>query len=127
MKVTRFVVVSVGLQFMNAVLAGTASATPIVACQSDWGVLQGDMVAVKSSFTNHEDYVGGLKELYSVWPRLEDVKHPFVEEDLTAFQTKLNALATAPQAKLDPAVAQRLTAEAQDVIDCANTLDQPPP
>jgi hypothetical protein len=126
MKVTRLVVVSVGLQFMNAVLAGTASATPIVACTSDWDVLQGDLVASKSSFTNHEDYVAGLEKLYSVWPRLSDVKHPFVEEDLTDFQTKVNALATAPQAKLDPAVAQRLTAEAQNVIDCANTLDKPP-
>jgi hypothetical protein len=108
---------------MNAVLAGTALATPIVACQSDWNVLYGSLVAAKSSFTNHEDYVGGLEKLYSVWPRLSDVTHPFVEEDLTDFQARVNALATAPQAKLDPAVAQRLTAEAQDVIDCANTLD----
>jgi hypothetical protein len=126
MRVTRLVVVSVGLQLMNTVLPGTVSATPIVACQSDWNVLQGDTVTAKSSFRNHEDYVGGLEKLYSVWPRLSDVTHPFVEEDLTDFQTKVNALATAPQAKLDPAAAQRLAAEAQDVIDCANTLDKPP-
>jgi hypothetical protein len=111
---------------MDAVLAGTASATPIGACQSDWNVLEGDLVAAKSSFANHEDYLGGLERLYSVWPRLSDVKHPFVEEDLADFQIRVNALAAAPQAKLDPAVARRLTAEAQDVIDCANTLDKPP-
>ena len=125
MKPTRLAVVSVGLLILNVVLAGTASATPVVACQTMFSALRDNTLAVRSSFTSPDDFMGSIKQLDSVWPRLADVKHPYVEEDLTAFQTRLTGLAG--QAKFDPAAAQRLNAQAQDVIDCANTLDVPPP
>jgi hypothetical protein len=124
MKLTRIVWVLAGLLFLNGVLAGTASATPIVACQILQWPLRQNTYAAKSSFTNPQDLTANLQILDSVLMRLTDVKHPYVEEDLTRFQTNLNTLAA--QRKLDPAVAQTLSAQAQDVIDCANTLDQPP-
>jgi hypothetical protein len=37
-------------------------------------------------------------------------------------QTTLNALATAPKPKVDPAVAQALSAEAQGVVVCINEI-----
>jgi hypothetical protein len=43
-------------------------------------------------------------------------------QKLVNFQTTLNTLATEPKAKVDPAVAQSLIAEAQGVIDCVNTV-----
>jgi hypothetical protein len=124
MKLTRIVWVLAGLLFLNGVLAGTASATPIVACQILQWPLRQNTYAAKSSFTNPQDLTANLQILDSVLMRLTDVKHPYVEEDLTRFQTNLNTLAA--QRKLDPAVAQTLSAQAQDVIDCANTLDQRP-
>jgi hypothetical protein len=127
MKRTRLAVVVAGLISLTGAPAGTASATAIVDCQILWWTLELDTHAAGSSFTNHQDFTDSLAILQSVWPRLEDVKHPFVEEDMTRFQMKLNGLAAASPPNLDPSVAQRLSAEAQDVIVCANTLDLPPP
>jgi hypothetical protein len=124
MKLTRLVAALIGLLCLNGALAGTASATPVIACQNLYWPLRIDTYAAKSSFTNQQDLTDNLKILDSVSMRLTDVKHPFVEEDMTRFQTNLGALAT--QGKLDPPVAQRLSAQAQDLIDCANTLDLPP-
>jgi hypothetical protein len=124
MRLTRLVVVLVGLLCLNGGLVGTASATPVTACQNLYWPLRIDTYAAKSSFTNQRDLTDNLNILDSVSMRLADVKHPFVEEDMTRFQTNLGALAA--QGKLDPPVGQRLSAQAQDVIDCANTLDLPP-
>jgi L-aminopeptidase/D-esterase-like protein len=124
MTLTRLVVVLVGLLLGSGALTGNASATPVTACQNLYWPLREGTYNAKSSFTNQQDLTDNLKILDSVSMRLTDVKHPFVDEDLTRYQTNLGALAT--QGKLDPAVAQRLSAQAQDVIDCANTLDMPP-
>jgi len=124
MKQTRLVAVAVALLCLSGGRAGTASATPTIACQELHWPLRLDTYNAKSSFTNPQDLTDNLKILDSVWMRLTDVKHPYVEEDMTRFQTNLGSLAA--QGKLDPAVAQRLSGEAQGVIDCAVTLDRPP-
>ena len=41
---------------------------------------------------------------------------------LVDFQTTLNALATAPKPKVDPAVAQALSADARGVVVCINEI-----
>jgi len=54
--------------------------------------------------------------------KLAEGKNADAVQKLVDFQTTLNALATARQPKVDPAVAQSLIAEAQGVIDCINTI-----
>ena len=46
-------------------------------------------------------------------------------QKLTDFQTTLNALATAPKAKIDQMVAQNLAAQTQEVIVCINSVGTP--
>lgn len=121
MKLTRMVVVLVGLLYLNGVLAGTATATPVFACQVAHHNLRTDTFAAQSSFTNRKDWTDSLDHLDAVWPRLEGgYKDPVAVEELNDFRATMTALAT--QAKIDPAVAQRLATQAQDIIDCDNSL-----
>lgn len=114
MKLTRTVVVFIGLLFLNGVLAATASATPVVACQVQHGTLQADLRAAKSSFTNQTEFESSQKLLTDAWPNLTGgFKDPVAVQKMTDFQTTLDA---------DPAVTQRLAAQAQDIIDCVNSL-----
>ena len=126
MKLRRVVVVVVavvaGLLFLNGVLAETSSATMSpIECQVPFLDLQHDTYASRSSFTNQADFTANYAKLFVVWPRLTGgVAPPDTLQFLTDFQTALNALAAATPPKIDPAVAQRLAAGAQDVIDCVN-------
>ena len=126
MKLIRMVVVVVvvvaGLLFLNGVLAGTSSATMSpVECQASFLDLQHDTYASRSSFTNQTDFTESYAKLFAVWPRLTGaIAPPDTLQILTDYQTALNALAAASPPKIDPAVAQRLVAGAQDVIDCVN-------
>lgn len=54
--------------------------------------------------------------------KLAEGKNADAVEKLVDFQATLNALATAPKPKIDPAVAQSLITEAQGVIDCINMI-----
>lgn len=122
MKLIRVVAVLAGLLFLNGVLAGTSSATMSpVECQASFLGLQHDTYASRSSFTNQRDFTESYAKLFVVWPRLTGaIAPPDTLQILTDFQTDLNALAAASPPKIDPAVAQRLVAGAQDVIDCVN-------
>lgn len=124
MKLTRVVVVvvSAGLLFLNGVLAGTSSATMSpVECQASFLDLQHDAYASRSSFTNQKDFTDSYGKLIAVWPRLTGgLAPPDTQQILTDYQTALNALAAASPPKIDLAVAQRLVAGAQGIIDCVN-------
>ena len=114
MKLTRTVAVFVGLLFLNGVLAGTASATPVLACQVQHSTLQADLRAAKSSFANQTDFDRSQTILTDVWMHLTGGhQDPVAVQRLTDFQTTLNA---------DPALAQRLAAQAQGIIDCVNSF-----
>jgi hypothetical protein len=120
MKLIRVVVVVAGLLFLNGVLAGTSSATMSpIECQVPFLDMQRDTYASRSSFTNQTDFTESYAKLYAIWPRLTGgIAPPDTVPLLTDFQTALNSLAAASPPKIDPAVAQRLVAGAQDVIDC---------
>jgi hypothetical protein len=122
MKLMRVGVVLAGLPLLNGVLAGTSSATMSpVECQASFLDLQHDTYASRSSFTNPTDYTQSYAKLFVVWPRLTGaVAPPDTVQILSDFQTELNGLAAASPPKIDPAVAQRLVAGAQDVVDCVN-------
>jgi hypothetical protein len=122
MKLIRVAVVVAGLLFLNGVLAETSSATMSpVECQVSFVYMQRDTYASRSSFTNQTDFTQSYAKLFAVWPRLTGaIAPPDTLQILTDFQTALNALAAASPPKIDPAVAQRLVAGAQDVIDCVN-------
>jgi hypothetical protein len=122
MKLIRVVVVVAGLLFLNGVLAGTSSATMSpVECQVPFLDVQHDTYASRSSFTNQTDFTESYAKLFAVWPRLTGgIAPPDTLQILTDFQTALNALAAASPPKIDPVIAQRLVAGAQDVIDCVN-------
>jgi hypothetical protein len=122
MKLIRVVVVLAGLLFLNGVLAGTSSATMSpVECQASFLDLQHDTYVSRSSFTSQTDFTASYAKLFVVWPRLTGaVAPPDTLQILADFQTDLNALAAASPPKLDPVIAQRLVAGAQDVIDCVN-------
>jgi FIMAH domain-containing protein len=80
-------------------------------------------VTAQTSFTNAKDFNGLLAKLDAASGKLAEGKNADAVQKLVDFQTTLNALATAPKPKVDPAVAQSLTAEARVVIDCINTID----
>jgi hypothetical protein len=63
-----------------------------------------------------------IEKLDAASVKLTEGKNADAVEKLVDFQTTLNALATAPKPKVDPAVAQSLTTEAQGVIDCINVI-----
>jgi hypothetical protein len=122
MKLIRVLVAVTGLLSLNGVLAGTSSATMSpIECQVPFLDVQHDTWASRSSFTNQADFTASYTKLSAIWPRLTGaVAPPDTLQFLTDFQTDLNALAAASPPKIDPAVAQRLVAGAQDVIDCVN-------
>lgn len=125
MKLTRLVVLLVGLLFLNGVLVGTAAATTVDECQAKLTTLRGSTVAAQSSFTNQKDFDGSVAKLDAASAKLAEGKNADAVQKLTDFQTTLNALATAPKAKIDQMVAQNLAAQTQEVIVCINSVGTP--
>jgi hypothetical protein len=103
-------------------LPATASATTVDECQAQLTQLRADTVAAQSSFTNAKDFNGAIGKLDAAALKLSEGKNADAVLKLQDFQTLLNALATAPKPKLDPATAQALIPEAQGVIDCINQI-----
>ena len=68
---------------------------------------------------NQADFMANFERVKLVWPRITGAQAPpDTLGFLYDFQGSLNGLAAAAPPKLDPAIAQRLVAGAQDVIDC---------
>jgi hypothetical protein len=126
MNLIRVFAVLVGLLVLTGVLAGTASATTVEDCQDQLSALRDSTEAAQSKFTNQKDFTGVLAKLDDAAVKLSEGKNADAVQKLTDFQNTLNALATAPKPKIDPAVAlepeQGLVAQAQGVIDCVNQL-----
>jgi hypothetical protein len=122
MKLMRAVVVVAGLLLLNGILAGISSAITPTSCQAPLANLRSDTYAARGAFTNEADFMANFERVKLVWPRITGAQAPpDTLGFLTDFQEALNGLAAASPPKVDPAVAQRLGAGAQDVIDCIIT------
>jgi soluble cytochrome b562 len=122
MKTTRLLVVLAALLSLNAVGAGTASATTVNECQAQLVTLRDSTLASHESFAYQKDVDGLVAKIDAASAKLAAGKTTDAVVKLVDFQTTLNALATAPKPKVDPAVAQALSAEAQGVIVCINEV-----
>ena len=80
--------------------------------------------AARSSFANQKDVDSLLGKLDAASTKLAGGKSADAVDKLVGFQGTLAALATAPKPKVDPAVAQGLSTDAQAVIDCINAIEE---
>jgi hypothetical protein len=122
MKITRLVAVLAALLSLTAVGAGAASATTVDECQGQLMTLRDNTLAAQASFTNQKDMDGLVAKVEAASAKLAAGKNTDAVAKLVDFQTTLNTLATAPKPKVDPAIAQALSAEAQSVIVCINEI-----
>jgi hypothetical protein len=122
MKITRLLVVLAALLSLTAVGAGAASAATVDECQDQLMTLRDNTLAAQASFTNQKDVDGLVAKVEAASAKLAADKNTDAVAKLVDFQTTLNALAAAPKPKVDPAVAQALSAEAQGVIVCINEI-----
>jgi hypothetical protein len=120
MKITRLLVVLAALLSLSAVGAGAASATTVDECQGQLMTLQQDTLAAHDSFTNGKDVDGLVAKVSAASEKLAAGKNTDAVAKLVDFQTTLNALATAPKSKVDPAAAHALSAEAEGIVVCIN-------
>ena len=72
---------------------------------------------------NAQDVDSLLGKLDAASTKLAGGKSADAVDKLVGFQGTLAALATAPKPKVDPAVAQGLSTDAQAVIDCINAIE----
>ena len=122
MKITRLLVVLAALVSLTAVGAGAASATTVDVCQGQLMMLRDNTLAAEASFTNQKDIGGLVTKLDAASAKLAAGKNTDAVAKLVDFQTTLNTLATDPKPKVDPAVAQELSDDAQGVIYCINEI-----
>jgi hypothetical protein len=111
---------------LTAAATGSASATAVEECQAKLATLRLSTEAAQSSFTNQKDFNGLLGKLDATATKLAEGKNADAVEKLVGFQNTLDLLATAPKPKVDPAVAQRLIAAGQSVIDCISVVPATP-
>jgi hypothetical protein len=122
MKLKHLLVVLAALLSLNAVDAGAASATTVDECRGQLVTLRDDTLAAQASFTSQKDVGGLVVKVDAASEKLAAGKNTDAVAKLVDFQITLNALATAPKPKVDPAAAQALSAEAQGVIVCINQI-----
>jgi hypothetical protein len=122
MKITRLLVVLAALLSLNAVGAGAASATTVDECQGQLMTLRDNTLAAPTSFTNQKEIRGLVAKVEDASAKLAAGKNTDAVAKLVDFQTTLNTLAAAPKPKVDPAVAQALSDDAQGVIVCINEI-----
>ena len=110
MKLTRLVVIFVGLLFLNGVLAGTA--TNVVECQAKLSQMRTDTYKAQQSmlaFTNQKDPSGSLAMLDDVSGKLAEGKNADAIQTLTDFV-----------AQGHPSMG------VHDAIDCINSIGTTP-
>ena len=122
MNLRGMLVLLAALLALSGLTVGSASATTVEKCQADLATLRADTLAAQSSFTNEKDLNGLVAKLDAATTKLTEGKNADAVTKLVDFQTTLNALAMAAKPKVDPTVAQTLTAEAQGVIDCVKGI-----
>lgn len=74
--------------------------------------LRADTVPAEGSFTNAKDFTRAIAKLDAAGAKLDSGKNADAAAKVDDFQASLNPLATAAKPTLDPAVAERLVAEA---------------
>ena len=112
MKLTRLIVIFVGLLFLNGVLAGTASATNVVDCQGQLSKMRNDLYRTQVTilaYTNQWDPTGRFAMLDDASAKLAEGKNADAVQTLTGFV-----------AQGHPSLG------IQDVIDCINSIGTPP-
>jgi hypothetical protein len=122
MKITRLLAVLAAVLSLTAVAAGVASATTVDECQGRLMTLRDNTLAAQASFTSQKDVEGLVAKVDAASAKLAAGKSTDAVAKLVDFQTTLHTLAAAPKPKVDPAAAEALSAEAQDVIVCINEL-----
>lgn len=122
LRPTRLLAVFACVLTFVATAAGSASATTVEECQAELTTLRADTVAAEASFANAKDFNGLIAKLDTASAKLVTGKNADAVEKLIDFQTRLDALATAPKPKLDPDVAQALSLEADEVVACINAI-----
>ena len=122
MKITRLLAVLAALLSLNAVGAGTASATTVDECQGQLSTLRDATLAVQASFTNQRDVDALVAKLDAASAKLAAGKNTDAVAKLVDFQITLNGLASAPKPKADAAIAEALSDDAQGVIDCITDI-----
>jgi hypothetical protein len=124
MRLVRlFAALVVALTFGGLAVAGTASAaTSVEDCQAQLATLSADTLAAETSFTNANSVTGLTAKVDAASVKLAEGKNADAVQKLVDFQTTLNSLATAAKPKVELGTAQTLTAEAQGVIDCINSI-----
>jgi hypothetical protein len=121
-KLIRLLTVLAASLAFSAVAVGSASASTVEECQDKLSILRANTVAAETSFDNPKSFNNLVEKLDAAAAKLAEGKNADAVQKLVDFQTTLNALATAPKPKVDPAVARSLIAEAQSVIDCINMI-----
>jgi hypothetical protein len=116
-KLPRLLAVLAAFVALSAVAVGSASATTLEECEAE--------LAAQASFTNPKDVDGLLGKLDAASAKLDQGKNADALAKLVDYQSTLNPLAGAAKPKVDPAVAQTLSADAQGVIDCINAIGAP--
>jgi hypothetical protein len=124
MRLVRlFAALVAALTFGGLAVAGTASAaTSVEDCQAQLATLSADTLAAETSFTNANSVTGLTAKVDAASVKLAEGKNADAVQKLVDFQTTLNSLATAAKPKVELGTAQTLTAEAQGVIDCINSI-----
>ena len=122
MRFTRLIVVLAAALSLAAVGAGSASAATVEKCQAQLDALRVHTLGAQASFANERDVTRLVDKLAAASTKLDGGKNADAVQKLVDFQNSLNAIASTPKAKLDPAVAQSLSAEAQGVISCINAV-----
>jgi len=122
MKLARLLVVPAAALAFGGLAVGTASATTVADSQSQLAALRSDTVAAQTSFTNRKSYDTEIAKLDEAATKLTEAKNADAVQKLVDYQSALTSLATAAKAKIDPATAQTLNAEAQGVIDSINAI-----
>jgi hypothetical protein len=120
MKLTRSVIAVVALLALGSLAAGAAGAATVEDCQARLATVRANTEAAEAAFTNESDVTRLIGKVDAATAKLAEGKNADAVQKLLDFQTMLDALATAPKPKLDPAVAQALAADAQAAIDCVN-------
>jgi anionic cell wall polymer biosynthesis LytR-Cps2A-Psr (LCP) family protein len=121
-KLIRLLTILAALLAFSAVAVGSASASTVEECRDKLTMLRANTVAAETSFANPKSFNNLVEKLDAAAAKLAEGKNADAVQKLVDFQTTLNALATAPKPKVDPAVAQSLIAAAQGVIDCINMI-----
>jgi hypothetical protein len=116
MRLLRLLILLGALLSFGAIAAGPASAATVEECQAQLTDLR--------THTADADFDSSrlVLKLDAASQKLAAGKNADAVQKLVDFQNSLNALATAPKPKVDPATADALSAEAQRVIDCINSI-----